>query len=88
MNNNIERMSRPCKNGGIWGDAFIMKFITFCLDRALHVSDMWHVLEDKTYCATWSYLQNIDLNKRSISIAYVDDHYHTMTPLSQSSESS
>lgn len=58
----MDRMSRPCENEGIWGDAFITKFITFCFDEALHRWDIRHFLEGRTYCAIWSYLENIDLN--------------------------
>jgi hypothetical protein len=47
FNEYMDRMSRPCANGGIWGDAFIMKFITFCLDKALHLWDIRPIL--KTY---------------------------------------
>jgi hypothetical protein len=78
----MDRMSRPYENEGIWSDAFIMKFITFCFDKALHLWDIRPFFEGRTYCAIWSYLENVDLDKRSINIAYADDHYHPMTPLS------
>jgi hypothetical protein len=62
-----------------------MKFITFCLDKALHHWNIRPILEGRTNCATWSYLENVDL--KSNNIAYADEYYHPMTPLSQSSES-
>jgi hypothetical protein len=60
----MDRMSRPYINGRTWDDFFIMKFITFCLDQALHLWNVRPILEGRTNCATWSYSKNVDLTPK------------------------
>jgi hypothetical protein len=44
-----------------------LKFIIFCFDQALHPWDVRLILEGRIACATWSYLENVDLNLKSIN---------------------
>jgi hypothetical protein len=45
-------MSIPRTDGEIWGDAFIIKFITFCLNKALHLRNIRPILEGRRDSAT------------------------------------
>lgn len=66
------------------GRCFIIKYISYRLNRSLKLWDIWHVLEGRTNHATWSHSNNIDPNKENINIVYAHAHFHLMTPLDDS----